>query len=69
MEGVSLVSEEKARQLIIQNVYKTLDALGYGEKVDCSGTVTYLVGNKRMTLSEYQDYCIKKELKKFGIKY
>lgn len=28
----------------------------------------YLVGNRRMTLSEYQDYCIKKELKKFDIK-
>ena len=63
-----MVSEEKAKQIIIQNVYKTIDALGYGKKVDFSGTVTYLVGNKRMTLSEYQDYCIKKELKKFGIK-
>lgn len=63
-----MVSEEKARQLIIQNVYKTLDALEYGKKMDLSGTVMYLVGNTRMTLSEYQDYCIKKELKKFGIK-
>lgn len=64
-----MISEEKAKRLIIQNVYKTIDALGYGEKVDFSGTVMYLVGNKRMTLSEYQDYCIKKELKKFDIKY
>lgn len=64
-----MVSEEKARQLIIQNVYKTLDALEYGKKMDLSGTVMYLVRNKRMTLSEYQDYCIKKELKKFDIKY
>ena len=64
-----MVSEEKAKQIIIQNVYKTLDALGYGEKMDFSGIVMYLVGNKRMTLSEYQDYCIKKELKKFGFKY
>lgn len=63
-----MVSEEKARQLIIQNVYKTLDVLGYGKKVDLPGTVMYLVGKKRMTLSEYQAYCIKKELKKFDIK-
>lgn len=63
-----MVSEEKARQLIIQNVYKTYDSLGYGKKMNLSGIVMYLVGNKRMTLSEYQDYCIKKELKKFDIK-
>ena len=63
-----MVSEEKAKQLIMRNVYKTLDALGYGKKMDFSGSVMYLVGNRRMTLSEYQDYCIKKELKKFGIK-
>lgn len=64
-----MISEEKAKRLIIQNVYKNLDTLGYGKRADLSGTVMYLVGNKRMTLSEYQDYCIKKELKKFGIKY
>lgn len=63
-----MVSEEKAKRLIVQNVYKTLDALGYGKKMVFSGSVMYLVGNRRMTLSEYQDYCIKKELKKFGIK-
>ena len=63
-----MVSEEKAKRLIVQNVYKTLDALGYGKKMNLLGTVMYLVGNKRMTLSEYQDYCIKKELKKFDIK-
>ena len=63
-----MVSEEKARQLIIQNVYKILDVLGYGKKVDLPGTVMYFVGKKRMTLSEYQAYCIKKELKKFDIK-
>ena len=64
-----MVSEEKAKRFIVQNVYKTLDALGYGKKMNLSGTVMYLVGNRRMTLSEYQDYCIKKELKKFDIKY
>lgn len=63
-----MVSEEKAKRLIVQNVYKTLDALGYVKKMNLLGTVMYLVGNKRMTLSEYQDYCIKKELKKFDIK-
>ena len=64
-----MVSEEKAKRLIVQNVYKTLDALGYGKKMNLSGIVMYLVGNRRMTLSEYQDYCIKKELKKFDINY
>lgn len=64
-----MVSEEKAKKLIIQNVYKTLDTLGYGKKMNPSGCVMYLVGNRRMTLSEYQDYCIRKELKRFDIKY
>ena len=63
-----MVSEEKAKKLIIQNVYKTFDTLGYGKKMNFSGSIMYLVGSRRMTLSEYQDYCIKKELKKFGIK-
>ena len=27
-----MVSEEKARRLIVQNVYKTLDTLGYEKK-------------------------------------
>ena len=27
-----MVSEEKAKRLIVQNVYKTLDALGYGKR-------------------------------------
>ena len=64
-----LVSEEKAKRIIIENVYRTLDALGYGVKKDFSGTVVYYVKGKPMTLSEYQEHCIKKELKKFGIKY
>lgn len=63
-----MVSEEKAKKIIIENVYKTLDALGYGVKKDLSGTVVYYVKGKPMTLSEYQSYCIKKELKKFGIR-
>lgn len=63
-----MVSEEKAKELIIQNVYKCTDSLGYGKKCDSVGYVSYIVGRKTMTLSEYQAYCIKKELNKFGIK-
>ena len=62
-----MVSEEKARELIVQNVYKCIDSLGYGKKQDGFGCVSYMVNRKLMTLAEYQDYCIKKELKKFGI--
>ena len=63
-----MVSEEKAKELIRQLVYKTYDKIGYGEKIKSFGTVQYKVNGKTMTLSEYQEYCFKKELNKFGIK-
>lgn len=62
-----MVNEEKAKELIRKLVYKCYDNLGYGEKI--SGfDIKYKVKGKLMTLSEYQDYCFKKELKKFEIK-
>lgn len=63
-----MVSEEKARKLIIQNVYKCIDVLGYGKKEHRAGSVCYIVNGKEMTVSEYYDYCIKRELNKFEIK-
>ena len=63
-----MVSEEKAKELIRQNVFKTYDKLGYGKKIDSLGCVQYSVKGRIMTLSEYIDYCIKQEFKKFGIK-
>lgn len=62
-----MVSEEKAKELIRNLVYKCCDSLNYGKKIQGFGTVYYEVNNKRMTLSEYQDYCFKKEIKKFGM--
>lgn len=62
-----MVSEEKVKELIKQLVYKCCDSLGYGQKVQGFGGVQYKVNGKMMTWSEYQDYCFKKELKKFGI--
>ena len=63
-----MVSEEKAREIIIRDVYNRIDAMGYGTKRNGFGSVSYIVKGKQMTLAEYQDYCIKQELKKFGIK-
>lgn len=63
-----MVSEVQAKELIRQNVYKTYDKLGYGKKVDDFGCVQYSVKGEIMTLSEYMDYCIKQEFRKFGIK-
>ena len=63
-----MVNEEKAKELIKQNVYKTYDSLVYGKKIDSFGCVQYGVKGKIMTVSEYIDYCIKQEFKKFGIK-
>ena len=63
-----MVSEEKAREIIIKDVYKRIDAMGYGAKQNGLGSVSYNVKGKQMTLAEYQAYCIKQELKKFGIK-
>ena len=62
-----MVSEEKAKELIKANVYKCIDSLGYGKKHSGFGWIGYRVKGKIMTLSEYQAYCIKKELKKFEI--
>ena len=63
-----MVNEEKARELIRMLVYRCYDSFNYGKKVQGFGTVWYKVGNKKMTLSEYQEYCFKKEIKKFDIK-
>lgn len=63
-----MVSEDKAKELIRNLVYRACDSLGYGEKVSHFGGVSYNVNGKRMTLAEYQEYCFKKEIKKFGIK-
>ena len=63
-----MVSEDKAKELISQLVYKCCDNLGYGEKIQGFGCVQYKVNEKMMSWSEYQDYCLKKELKKFDIK-
>lgn len=63
-----MVDDKKAKQLLTQIARKCCDSLGYGTKVDAAFTIEYKVGKKRMTLSEYQDYCVKKLLKKFDIK-
>lgn len=63
-----MVSEEKAREIIIKDVYNRIDAMGYGVKQNDFGSVSYNVKGKQMTLAEYQEYCIKQELGKFGIK-
>ena len=62
-----MVNEEKAKSLLRQIVYKCYDSLGYGKKVNTFGGVLYNVNGKTMTLSEYQDYCLQRELKKFEI--
>lgn len=62
-----MVSEQKAKELIRKLVYKGYDNLGYGKKVQGAGCVYYEVNGTQMTVSEYQNYCLKKELKKFGI--
>lgn len=63
-----MVGEVQAKEIIMQNVYKTYDKLGYGKKIDGFGCVQYSVKGKIMTLSEYINYCVKQEWKKFGIK-
>ena len=63
-----MISEEQAKKVIKQNVFKTFEKLGYGKKVDSFGCVRYSVEGKIMTVSEYIDYCLKQEFKKFGIK-
>ena len=63
-----MVSEDKAKELISQLVYKCCDNLGYGEKIQGFGSIQYKVNGKMMSWSEYHDYCLKKELKKFDIK-
>ena len=63
-----MVSEKQAKELIRYNVLKTYDKLGYGKKIDGFGCTQYSVKGRIMTLSEYMDYCIKQEWKKFGIK-
>ncbi len=62
-----MVSEEKARELVKQLVYKCYDSLGYGQKCQGAGCVYYVVGKKQMTSNEYLDYCLNKELKKFDL--
>ena len=63
-----MVNEEKAKSLLKQIVYKCYDSFGYGKKMNTFGYVLYNVNGKTMTLSEYQDYCLQRELKKFEIK-
>lgn len=60
--------KESLREVIIHDVYSRLDSLGYGKKQSGAGYVYYIVNGEQMTVSEYTDYCIKMELKKFGIK-
>ena len=55
------------KELIIKNVRQNFEKMGYGKKQQRCGWTGYIVGKKEMTVSEYQDYCIRKELKKFGI--
>lgn len=64
-----MVSEEKAKAIIIQDVHTRLDAMGYGKKEQGAGMPFYIVKGRKypMTTAEYTNYCIKKELKKFGI--
>ena len=66
--GDIMITEESLREVIIHNVYSRLDSLGYGKKQSGAGYVYYIVNGEQMTVSEYTDYCIKMELKKFGIK-
>lgn len=63
-----MVEEQKAKELIRMLVYRACDSLGYGIKRREAGYVYYEVNGKEMTLSEYQEYCFKKEIRKFGIK-
>lgn len=63
-----MITEESLREVIIHDVYSKFDSLGYGKKQSGAGYVYYIVNGKQMTVSEYTDYCIKMELKKFGIK-
>lgn len=63
-----MITEESLREVIIHDVYSRLDSFGYGKKQSGAGYVYYIVNGKQMTVSEYTDYCIKMELKKFGIK-
>ena len=55
-----MITENNLRKVIIHDVY--------GKKQSGAGYVYYIVNGKQMTVSEYTDYCIKMELKKFGIK-
>lgn len=45
-----MVSEEKAKKIIIDDVYKRLDAMGYGTKQSGAGSVFYIVRGKKMTV-------------------
>lgn len=63
-----LIEKKAAREIIIKDVYRRLDTMGYGKKEHGAGHVYYSVKGKQMTVSEYQNYCIKKELERFGIK-
>lgn len=63
-----MITKESLREVIIHDVYSRLDSLGYGKKQSGAGYVYYIVKGEQMTVSEYTDYCIKMELKKFGIK-
>lgn len=66
--GIKMVSETQAKNIIMVDTRKRLDFLGYGEKIKGAGCIYYIVRGKRLTASEYYRYCLKMELKKFGIK-
>lgn len=63
-----MITEKSLREVIVHDVYSRLESFRYGKKQSGAGYVYYIVNGKQMILSEYTDYCIKMELKKFGIK-
>lgn len=61
-----MVTETEAKKIIIRDTCNRIDAMEYGKKMKGISNF-YIVKGKRMTLTEYENYCIKKELKKYGI--
>lgn len=57
------VNQDTKRESPAIHLYKRLDAMGYGTKQSGAGSVFYIVRGKKMTVAEYQQYCIKRELK------
>lgn len=57
------VNQDTKRESPAIHLYKRLNAMGYGTKQSGAGSVFYIVRGKKMTVAEYQQYCIKRELK------